>query len=443
MTAPLMRNTVRHPLERLMVLALLATLTTGCAGSGGLFGDLAKPSQAKLKDAQFVKGKGYWIESTGQFVDSEGNPIESPAAGGEQLVDNGADVVPSEGSDEEELTRLRAYDEAPSMATRVMRSVDKMTGRGPNRPVANEALQEGYAAFEQRDYVTASKRFKKAAQRWPDSDLEEEAMFMAAESLFFADRYAQADDMYGRLLEKYDNTSYLDRVTRREFAIALYWEELQKTKPLPTLAPNLVNRARPRFDTLGHSLKTYERIWLKDPTGPLADDALLATANSYFIRGRYVDADEYYDMLRKNHPRSEHQFSAHVLGVRSKLATYQGPEYNAEPLEEADRLAKRTMMQFSDQMGDERERMVKLTATAAALDTQRDWARAEYNDRTKKYRAARQYYQRIVDEHPETKYAQLARERLGEIADEPDVGPTVAERIQSALPFGNGGTVTR
>ncbi|MEZ6071359.1 MAG: tetratricopeptide repeat protein [Pirellulales bacterium] len=396
-----------------------------------------------MRNATFVKGKGYWLESEGQFVDGQGNPVSSRQKRGEQVVDNGTSVVPSAVPDEAETPQLRSYDHSPTLGERMMRSVDKLTGRGPDHSVAEEALQDGYAAYTQKDYVTAAEHFKKAAHRWPDSDLEEEAIFMAAESLFFADRYARADDMYSLLLEKYDNTRHLDQVTRREFAIAQYWEKLQQAKPLPTIAPNFVNRSRPHFDTLGHALKTYERIWLKDPTGPLADDALLATANSYFLRGRYVDADQYYEMLRENHPQSEHQFVAHVLGVRSKLATYQGPEYNSEPLEEADRLARQTMLQFSEQLGDDREQMVELVATAAALSTQRDWARAEYNERTQKYRAARQYYQKIVDEHPETKYAQMAREWLGDIADEPDVAPTVAERIQRSLPFSNGGTVTK
>ena len=51
-----------------------------------------------------------------------------------------------------------------------------------------------------------------AYKRWPDSPLEEEAMFKAAESEFFADRYSKADDEYALLIKKFPSTQYLSQV---------------------------------------------------------------------------------------------------------------------------------------------------------------------------------------------------------------------------------------
>ena len=50
----------------------------------------------------------------------------------------------------------------------------------------------------------------------------------------------------------------------------------------------------------------------------------MATANAHFVNGRWDDADYHYGLLRTEYPKSEHQFQAHLLGLRCKLLRYQG-----------------------------------------------------------------------------------------------------------------------
>ena len=66
----------------------------------------------------------------------------------------------------------------------------------------------------------------------------------------------------------------------------------------------------------------------------------MATANIYFRRGKYDDADYHYTLLRKEYPRSELQFEAHLLGLQAKMRKYQGENYDGTPLEEAKVLVK-------------------------------------------------------------------------------------------------------
>ena len=99
-------------------------------------------------------------------------------------------------------------------------------------------------------------------------------------------------------MKEYTNTRYLDTVIDREWEIARYWEECDEHNPDWPLTPNAYDKTRPWFDTIGHAIKTYENIRLNDPTGPRADDAIMATANIYFARGRFEDADYHYTLLR-------------------------------------------------------------------------------------------------------------------------------------------------
>ena len=173
---------------------------------------------------------------------------------------------------------------------------------------------------------------------------------MLAQSYFFDKRYIKARDSYDALVKSYSNTRYLDTIIKHEWLIAQYWEQTDRKNSDWPLTPNAYDKTRPWFDTVGHAVKTYESIRLNDPTGPRADDAIMATANLYFERGRFEDADYHYTLLRTQYPRSELQFEAHLLGlqafysecVRQNASVYgwaRGEDVRKHPAERSDRAA--------------------------------------------------------------------------------------------------------
>jgi tetratricopeptide (TPR) repeat protein len=188
--------------------------------------------------------------------------------------------------------------------------------------------------------------------------------------------------------------------------------------------PNAYDKSRPWLDTIGHAIKTYDNIRLNDPTGPRADDAIMATANIYFRRGRYDDADYHYTLLRTQYPRSEMQFEAHLLGLQAKLRKYQGADYDGAPLEEAKQLVKQLRMQFAGRLSPEEKERLRVVEGQLNLEiATRDYRMAEYNDGTKHYGAARYYYQQVIRKYPDTELATKARDRIAEISGEPDEPP--------------------
>jgi len=299
-------------------------------------------------------------------------------------------------------------------------TVKALTGNGPNESVARGLYQEGEELFREGRYQEAAARFEKAAKRAPESPLQEDCLFMQGESLFFGDRYPAANDVYAELLKKYQYTRHLDKVVARQFTIGRYWEQLSAAKPAWFLSMQVSDPTRPKIDTFGYALKAYQSVRMNDPTGPLADDSIMATANAYFLKGRYEDAAHHYDLIRKEYPKSEHQLNAHLLGMKSKLETYQGPKYGGTPLEDAEEIAEQTVRQFGTELGSERDRIVQTQNDIHAQRAERDWFLAQYYERKKDYRGARFYYQLILDEYPTTSYAQKAKTRLAEIRDLPD-----------------------
>ncbi len=298
----------------------------------------------------------------------------------------------------------------------------KMVGRGPNEPVARKALADADARFREGDYPQAIKKYKVAIDRWPDSVIEEDAMWQLAESYFFTDQYPKAEDQYDELVKKYANTKYLDRIAQRQFVIAQYWVALDDKTHIPTIVPNLLDRSRPLFDTRGRALKAYDHVRINDPRGPLADDSIMAQANAHFLDRQWLDADYFYGLLRTEYPDSDFLLQAHLLGIQAKLRAYQGPLYEGSSLDEAEILADQVLVQFPDQLSrDEEDRVQDTRAEIAAQQAMRHWRRAEFYAKGKHYSSARVYYAMIARDYPKTQLAQAARDKYVAIKDKADV----------------------
>jgi outer membrane protein assembly factor BamD (BamD/ComL family) len=403
----------RHPNLQFAIcnlqLAVLAATLGGCAmfqkPSVSSSNPQPTPEQrdwweANRHKAKYVPERGYYVEGVSGYFDENGRPL--PSVSGKSGIE-----------EDEDADRWISEKKLKS-------GMKKMVGRGLNEPRARSAFAEGERLFREGSYDQAAKQFFIAYDRWPDSPLEEDALYMSGEANFFADRYQAAEDAYGMLLKKYPSTTRLDKITNRRFAIGRYWELKHASAPHWPLTPNFADKTRPWFDTAGHAIKVYERIRLDDPTGPLADDATMATANYYFVNHRYEDADYYYGLVRSEFPKSEFMLQAHTLGLQAKLLKYQGPDYDGTPLKEADELTKTLLTQFPAELGAERERIVKVQAEVRRQQAHREYSLAEYYHKGKHYGASKMYYESIAKLYPETELAKQSIARIEEVRGQPD-----------------------
>jgi outer membrane protein assembly factor BamD (BamD/ComL family) len=312
----------------------------------------------------------------------------------------------------------------------VLKDLKKATGFGPDKTLAKTAFQEGEALFRQKKFNEAAEKFSTASWRWPDSAMEEDSMFLLSECYFFTDRYGKADDSYANLLKKYENTRYLDTVMAREFAIGRYWEQMDIQHHRWPTTPNLTDKSMPWFDALGNAIAAYDRVRLHDPTGPLADDAVMATANAYFRNARWEDAAYHYDILRRDYPKSQFQKEAHVLGLQAKWRMYQGSMYDGKPLEEAKEIAQQTLTQFPGKLGEEEARVAETRARINEQAAEREWAMGQFYEKKRAYGSARFYYRSVIEKYPRTQVAERAKVRMDEIRDKPDTPPDYLEWLK-------------
>lgn len=314
----------------------------------------------------------------------------------------------------------------------VRRKWKELIGQGPNRAIARDRYEQGTAAYNaatelegsarQQKFVEAAQHFVAAADRWPDSSLEQDALFMAGDCYYFADHYVEANRQYELLIKKYANSRHLDVVEARRFVIAQYWLKANDEQPYLT-GFNFTDNERPWFDTRGNALRLYDKIRIDDPTGKLSDDATLAAANARFAKGEWDRADELYADLVTAYPDSEHQFDAHFLGLKAKLNTYRGSDYEGSSLEEAEKLIKQMRRMFPRESAEEREFLDRSFAEIRYKKAERFWKTAEYYDNRAEYGGARFYYDIVLREYDDTPFANRAKQRLGELRNQPDTPP--------------------
>lgn len=360
-----------------------------------------------------------------------------PRAGADPV--SSADAIPSEADEQSPRSGL-----ASLRPTAVRSTVQEALGRAPDETAARQFYQEADALFQKASaaqdderadlFVEAAGKYAEAAEKWPDSMLQEDALLMKAESYFFADRYNDSRRAFEELVAEYPNTRHIDRVAARRFDIAQYWLAVHRDNPRFFLTPNWGNEKLPHNDTFGNAVRVFDKIRLDDPTGRLADDAAMAAGSAYFAAGEYRHAERFLTDLRQTYPESQHQFEAALLGVKSKIKLYQGPDYASAPLEEAQQLIELMFEQFPNQAREHREYLENAYKDVRLKLALRDWQTAKFYDRRGQYGGARHYYRKLIREFSDTSLAADAQSRLEEIQDEPDHPPQRMQWLVDAMP---------
>ena len=295
--------------------------------------------------------------------------------------------------------------------------------------------------FDDRDYRHALASYKKIVKKYAESSIGEEAWFRIGECHFAMKEYPKAQDAYDKLFESYPSTKHVANASRRMFAIAQTWLEVadpETHSQIKTvsdskvvsegvstadanagltarygLLPNFLDETRPLFDTKGRALNALKSIWLNDPTGPLADDALMLTASYYLRQGSNLEADRYFQILREEYPDSPHVEQAFVLGAHVKQLSYQGPYYDGTALVAAENLKERSLSLFPG--SEDRQQIRSDLNRIHLLKAQRKWKEVELWQKKGNPVSVAIACRGVIEEFPETRYADQARQELRRI----------------------------
>jgi len=290
----------------------------------------------------------------------------------------------------------------------------------------------------------------------PRAGFREESLFLLAESRFHQKKYSAAQENYTELMIDFPSTRHIDRASQRLFEIGRYWLDTQNfeaaaqirpagaTAPASTtsqgtpsgwfaglpLVPNISDSTRPFFDTKGQALLALKTIWLNDPTGHLADDALMLAAATHLEQGDSREADRILTNLRKLYPNSPYLEPAFLLGSHVRLMGYQGSHYDQTPLDEAAQLKTSTLGLFPDIK--EKERLQAELADIERARAEREWQRVEFYRKKNLPKAMAVHLNRILARFAGTAHAQRAQQQLIKLGPEFANGGWMANEVRAA-----------
>lgn len=304
----------------------------------------------------------------------------------------------------------------------------------------NELDEHGLRKRKIQDVISNK---KERAIHYTDNPLREDSMFMYAECHFAQKLYPGAEANYQKLLKDYPTTRHIDSVTGRLYSIAGIWMNIKPTKtediklvgfteggttktpelkdPKSVKRPaffNFTDRSRPSTDTEGRALDALKAIWINDPTGELADDALMLTASHYVQVGKHSEAAETYRLLRDEYSNSPYVKDAYVLGSHVTQVSYQGPTYDDTALEEAKKLKERALRLFPDISPEQKTRLEKELQQINHAEIAREYDRAVLYFNKKKFEAVKIYCNHILHVAPASPYANKARALMASIDEE-------------------------
>lgn len=142
-------------------------------------------------------------------------------------------------------------------------------------------------------------------------------------------------------------------------------------------------------------------------------------ANTEFKRENWSEAVDRYRDLITVYTDSPHQFNAHFLGAKAALLSYQGSQYSAEPLDQADKFLNQLVRQFPKESSERREQIGEMLAEVKFRKAERLYSEAVYRNNKQEYASAILYCERIIDNYPDTPFAQRAEEMIDKADGKP------------------------
>lgn len=371
------------------------------------------------------------------------NPFTRSGPGQKKLVPDSNELLDPLGA--RNPNRVLAQDLSPGQIGTTLKTMGR---RKTNEAAARTAFDEGRRLYDRaiqlREsspedpeavelFEKAASQFRIAAHHWPDSSMQQDALFFQGESFYFSNRYVQANRAFESLIVQYAGSPYFDRAEERRFSIARYWlGRAREETGLKSFRPG--DPTRPASGMAGEARRILHRIRLDDPTGKLADDATMQLAAAFMEVKQFQDAADAFEDLRRSYPGSQHLFNAHLFELKCRLNCYYGRSYEAEPLVKADKLLREIMQRFPGESGKHHDYLAKEAAQVRHLLAEREFTMGTYYENRGENRAARMMYENVGEKFADTAWASEVGRRIEATGEGPPLPPQQAQWLVDLFP---------
>jgi outer membrane protein assembly factor BamD (BamD/ComL family) len=287
-------------------------------------------------------------------------------------------------------------------------------GRGEWSPVAVTTRPGGEATptpelnrIEQLVRAHKNKQAEELAVEWLKAHKQhpqrDRALYLNAQALYQYGNRMKAFFYCDELMDEYGDSPYFYPALELQYRIADRYLEGYKRRFM----------RMPMFQAKEEAVEMLYRIQNRSPGSPLAEKALLRTADFYFDDRQYDFSGDTYAAYIRSYPRSPEVPRAHLREAFSHYAQFRGPRFDSTPVIDA-REELRSIMATDRQLAQEQN----VPALLEQID--RDLARklyiqGDFYRRTHEPRGAAYAFRYLIKAFPQAPEAEKAREALATI----------------------------
>ena len=224
--------------------------------------------------------------------------------------------------------------------------------------------------------------------------------FIEAEVLLAKGKLTKAVKQYDKFLDDYPGSPLKDAALEREFGIASDYLAGRKKQILLVISVHAYD----------DGVKVMEKISDRTGTADIAKRASLAVAQSYENRRKYNEAYLKWSEISTRWPTGEMGKDALLAMARTKYATFRGPEYDASGLISAKSYYENFKLRYPEEA--QKLQVDEILSRINEQLAEKNLRIAKYYSRTGSTGPANMYYQMVVDNWPQSKAAQTARQEL-------------------------------
>jgi outer membrane protein assembly factor BamD len=276
---------------------------------------------------------------------------------------------------------------------------------GISEQKAMTLYQKAVDLMRKEEYGNARGKYKKITKKYPDSSLSAAAQFGTGETYYHQRNYKKAFEAYSKLLNKHHSFPDMETALERQFEIAgMYYNK--KPKKLPVLTVKVPAKRKP-------AIGFYEEIIREVPFSKHAETARYRVGRIYDDYNNYDEAIAAYVKLLEEFPNGKMAPDALYRLGRCYVGKTFGRRYDELSLEQAVIMFATYLRRYPDG-----EKAVEIKRTLGQLDERAAYGNYEialFYDKKKKYMSAKIYYLTIINDFPDTQWADVAVVRVNTI----------------------------
>ena len=239
-----------------------------------------------------------------------------------------------------------------------------------------------------------------ANRRHPQRD---RGLFLVAQALYQYGNRIRAFYYLDELMDTYPESAYYAPALEKQFQIADAYLRGYKRRFL----------GFPVFYAHDEAIEMLFRIQHRSPGSPVAERALLRTANFYYHDEQYDFAADTYAAYLRSYPRSPITPRVRLRQAYSMYAQFRGPRFDATPAIDAREQLRELIVQYQDLAAE--ENLPQLVAEIDRTLARKLVVTADFYQRTREPLGAAYTYRYVVKAYPDTPEARRAEVALREL----------------------------